>query len=308
VETETKASDTQDPVTSVVAEVESAGHTCRTRSYNAMVDTCPGCGEPQADAARAEADKNPLRHVRASRWIVHPLLQYHYLPYWPRNVSQVFATVDIKRNMVVAACVYAYPVLRSHLREGVFGRLTPITLNRDFRQLVRWMVHPDYRNSSVGSDLLQWSFSQVEQPVVEAINRSWVPIDAFLRLGMIERSDGDKHYYYRLKECRKRVDEIKDAPVQAESPEGAILHTYPRIWTPRVQLVDAAFIALIQPYAGALIRTHHWDATSYTAFYDGTTTLQSVEDSAGLVEITDATKREAILRRMSQGLPGTNNN
>ena len=168
-----------------------------------MVDTCPGCGEPEADAVKAEIKKNKLRHARASRWVVHHLMQYHYLPYWPNNVSDVFCTVDIERNMVVAACVFAYPALRSGLRETVFGHLSADTLNRDFRTLVRWMVHPEYRNGSVGTDLLKWSFTHMEQPVIEATNRSWVPIAAFQRVGMVERSDGNRHYYYRLKDVQQ---------------------------------------------------------------------------------------------------------
>jgi hypothetical protein len=281
-------------------------HACRKPEFNAMVDTCPQCAVPDTDGVRVEADGRPYRHVVASRWLVHALLQYHYLPYWPRNVDQVFATVDIRTGRVVAACVFAYPVLRCFLREQVFGQLSPDTLNRDFRQLVRWMVHPDHRAEKVGTELLRWALTKMEQPVVEAINRSWVPVKAFQELGMIERSDGERHYYYRLKECRKREDEIAHPPTQTQAAQGEVLHAYPRVWRPKLHLEGSAQFVFVQPYEGSPLRTHAWHGQSYTVLYDPQITLEKLEKSDAMQEVHDPDKRTGLLNRIAGGLPVMN--
>ena len=284
-------------------DVATEDHVCRKPDFNAMVETCPACPSDKPDGVIAEAGEKPFRHVVASRWLVHHLLQYHYLPYWPRNVDQVFATVDIRTGKVVAACVFAYPVLRSHLREQVFGVLPPDTLNRDFRQLVRWMVHPDHRKEGVGTDLLRWAMTKMESPVIEAINRSWVPVKAFEELGMIERSDGERHYYYRLKECRKRVDEFKHPPVQSELTGGKALHAYPRLWVMKDRQRGQAEIIFCQPYHGAPLRSHTWHQKGYLVSDEDAYTPETLENSACLEELRDETLRKAMLNRMAAGLP-----
>jgi hypothetical protein len=278
-------------------------HICREPDFNAMVETCPACPSDHPKDVIAEAGTKPFRHVVASRWLVHSLLQYHYLPYWPRNVDQVFATVDIRSGKIVAACVFAYPVLRSHLREQVFGILPPEMLNRDFRQLVRWMVHPEYRQEKLGTDLLRWSISKMEQPVIEAINRSWVPVKAFEELGMVERSDGERHYYYRLKECRKRVDEIRHPPSQSEYTEGKPLHVYPRLWVLKDHQRGQAELVFCQPYQGAPLRSHAWHRMAYLVSDESAYTAETMEKSACLEELRDETLRKAMLNRMTAGLP-----
>ena len=281
-------------------------HACHHPDFNAMVDTCPQCAAPDTDCVRVEADCRPYRHVVASRWLVHALLQYHYLPYWPRNVDQVFATVDIRTGRVIAACVFAYPVLRCHLRERVFGELPPETLNRDFRQLVRWMVHPEHRAGQVGTDLLRWALTKMQVPVVEAINRSWVPVKVFKELGMIERSDGERHYYYRLKECRKREDEIAHPPAQGEPQQSPVVHRYPRIWCPNTQIEGQPRMVFAQPYEGSPIRTHFWHRDMYTVLYDLDVTPAKVQNAATFHEVTDDTQHAAALNRIAGGLPVMN--
>ena len=288
-------------------------HACHQPTFNAMVDTCPQCAAPDNDCVRVEADCKPYRQVVASRWLVHALLQYHYLPYWPRNVDQVFATVDIRTGRVIAACVFAFPVLRCHLRERVFGELPPETLNRDFRQLVRWMVHPEHRAGSVGTELLRWALTKMQQPVVEAINRSWVPVKVFKELGMIERSGGlggggggGRHYYYRLKECRKRDDEVANPPAQAEGVKGEVLHGYPRIWRPKVHLEGSVQFVFVQPYEGSPIRTHAWQEQVYTVFYDPQISPEKLAKSEAVEELHDPEKRIGILNRIAGGLPVMN--
>lgn len=281
-------------------------HACRKPGFNAMVDTCPQCVPGSSEGVKAEANDKPYRHVVASRWLVHSLLQYHYLPYWPRNVDQVFATVDIRTGKVIAACVFAFPVLRCHLREQVFGELSPETLNRDFRQLVRWMVHPDHRAESVGSELLRWALTKVPAPVVEAINRSWVPVKVFKELGMIERSDGDRHYYYRLKECRKREDEIANPPAQAQPVKGEVMHEYPRMWWPKLHLEGQPRFVFVQPYEGSPIRTHAWHGQSYTVLYDPQVSLEKLAKSDAMEEVHDPEKRSGLLNRIAGGLPVMN--
>jgi hypothetical protein len=200
-----------------------------------FADEGPGSGAATPEPARAEPattatpgdlaqpggkpDGREFRHVEAAPQLVRHLLKYHYLPYWPSNVDRVFATIDCRTGQIVAACVYAFPVLRCLLRESVFGRLTPEVLNRDFRQLVRWMVMPSFRTLGVGTALLRWSLSRVPQPVVEAINRSWVPDQPFRDVGMIARTDGKRHYYFRLKTVRCRDDEVA-LPPEGSAPTG----------------------------------------------------------------------------------------
>lgn len=235
------------------------------------------------------------RHIEASRWAVHHLLRYHYLSYWPINVDRVFATIDITTGTIVAACVFAYPVLRCELREQVFGKLSPETLNRDFRQLVRWMVHPDHRNAKVGHNLLKWSLSKMTQPVVEAINRSWVPTEGFKEVGMIERGDGKRHYYYRLKNVRSRVDEVSNPPAQEPPPTVVNDATHPRVWTLRLQHPDASLIAYTQHYAGARIVAHRVTKETYTAEILSDETPDTLAKYEKLIEVK-GDKRDAVLR------------
>ena len=256
--------------------------------------------ETVGDAARH------YRHVEASHWLVHALLQYHYLPYWPRNVDRVFATVDITTGKVVAACVFAYPVLRCGLREQVFGLLAPEALNTHFRQLVRWMVHPDHRGDGVGTALLKWACTKMQHPVLEAINRKWVPVEAFKECGFVERSDQDRHYYYRLKECRKRVDEIIDPPHQAEARQGAVLHAYPRVWCAKLQLHGQSRIVFVQPYEGSPLRTHIWKDNVYFVQFDVRNTPETVEESGNYVEVTDEQVMAKIMSNIATGLPIAN--
>jgi hypothetical protein len=289
-------------INSTPADAAGSVHVCQDPEFNAMVDMCHACDNPDASSALKEAADAPYRNVETSRWAVHHLLKYHYLPYWPRNVDRVFATVDIRTGQVIAACVFAFPCLRSHLREQVFGEVSPETLNRDFRQLVRWMVHPDHRKSGIGTELLRWSMRNIPQPIVEAMNRSWVPVKVFQELGMIERSDEDRHYYYRLKECRKRVDETKDVPAQVEPRQGEVLHTYPRLWVQKVRLAGTAEFVIQQPYEGAVLRTHAWSGGCYGVM-QGSLTVQEVQKAVNFEEVTDAGKRNALLVRIAAGLP-----
>jgi hypothetical protein len=241
---------------------------------------------------------NPYRFLRASQWLVHGLLKYHYLPYWPVNVSDTFAAVHVPTCQVVAAVVFAYPVLRCGSREQVFGKLPPETINAHFRQLVRWMVHPEHRGSGTGKRLLKWSIAQLDVPVIEAINRKWVPTELFDDCGMIHRADDKRHYYYRLKECRKRVDETLAVPPQPEPLEEAMCHKYPRVWELddiRRSAMPGARMYHVQAYAGALISTHYVKGDSYTAFYHEGVTLAVLEGGKGWVEITDDAERAKLL-------------
>jgi hypothetical protein len=258
----------------------------------------PATAEP---SVQARHEPSPYRFVRASQWLVQGLLKYHYLPYWPVNTSDVFAAVHVPTCQVVAATVFAYPVLRCGLRESVFGKLPPEAINQHFRQLVRWVVHPDHRTQGVGHKLLKWSFTRMDVPVVEAINRKWVPSEVFDDCGMIHREDNARHYYYRLKECRKRVDETLAVPVQPEPLEEGMCHKYPRVWEPdalRKAAMQGNRIYHVQAYAGALISTHYVKGDGgYVAFYHEDVTLAMLERGAGggWVEVTDDAARAKLL-------------
>ena len=69
-------------------DVATEDHVCRKPDFNAMVETCPACPSAKPDGVIAEAGEKPFRHVVASRWVVHHLLQFHYLPFGPRNANQ----------------------------------------------------------------------------------------------------------------------------------------------------------------------------------------------------------------------------
>lgn len=253
----------------------------------------PIAGQPtETTAVDKEANKKPLRHVSGSRWLVHHLFRYHYLPYWPRNVDRVFATVDIRTGKAIAACVFAFPVLRCNLREQVFGKLTPEQLNTSFRQLVRLMVDPEYRSGGVAVDLLTYALTQMKAPVVEAINRVWVPEAPFHKCGFIERSDKTRHYYYRLKDCRQRVDEFANPPRQEPPKQGALITSYPRIWHIQGNGKEYSQTYFQQQYEGGLMIRHQVgeDYVTRTRSAESATTL----NREGVREVTDVDEKERL--------------
>lgn len=283
--------------------LDDTSHTCKETGFDAATDTCPGCLIDNLTVGDKDAKKNPYRHVCATRWMVHHLLRYHYLPYWPPNVDKVFATVDIRTGKVVAACVYAYPVLRCNLRESVFGKLTPETLNRDFRQLVRLMVDPDHRFAGVARQLLRWSFTKIEQPVVEAINRSWVPTQIFIDEKMIERVDKDRHYYYRLKSARSRVDEIANPPAGIPVPAALKDSGFPRLWI-RHETIPGQEQVVYQAYDRADPIFYTWGKKSLVITREKARADDgSFDEAPAFRMVTDEAERLQLLIQIDRPVP-----
>ena len=55
-----------------------------------------------------------------------------------------------------------------------------------------------------------------------------------------------------------------------------------------------------------MLRIHHWDETSYAAFYHAEAKLEEIERADGFMEVVDEEKRQRLLKKIADGLPVMN--